>query len=168
MQAIKVKFKKLHPNTKLPERADELCGGWDVTCTEIIRESNDFVICKLGFALEIPAGYKVTLVPRSSFTKYKWILQNSPGLGDASYTGEYQYRFRALPNYIYLHRNDIAGVISSTNCRSFELEYPDFPYHVGERIGQIYLEEVIPIEFEEVEELSETIRGTGGFGSTGN
>ena len=83
MQTVKVKFKKLHPDAKLPERADELCGGWDVTCTEIIYEAPDFVICKLGFALEIPAGYKVTLVPRSSFTKYKWILQNSPGLGDA-------------------------------------------------------------------------------------
>lgn len=168
MQKVKVKFKKLHPDAKFPERVDELCGGWDVTCTEIIREAPDFVICKLGFALEIPAGYKVTLVPRSSFTKYKWILQNSPGLGDASYVGEYQYRFRALPNYIFLHRNDVADIISSTNYRGFGLEYPDFPYQVGERIGQIYLEEVIPIEFEEVEELSDTIRGTGGFGSTGN
>jgi dUTP pyrophosphatase len=168
MQKVKVKFKKLHPDAKLPERADELCGGWDVICTEIIQESNDFVICKLGFALEIPAGYKVTLVPRSSFTKYKWILQNSPGLGDASYVGEYQYRFRALPKYTFLHRNDIADVICRNNYKGFDLEYPDFPYQVGDRIGQIYLEEVIPIEFEEVEELSETVRGTGGFGSSGN
>ena len=154
-ETLKVKFKRLHQKAKIPERADELCGGWDVTCTEIIQESNDFVICKLGFALEIPTGYKVTLVPRSSFTKYRWILQNSPGLGDASYVGEYQYRFRAIPTEVYKF-----GLV-------YKLEYPSFHYKVGDRIGQIYLEEVIPIEWEEVEELSETVRGTGGFGSTG-
>ena len=157
MQPIKVKFKRLHKDAKFPERADELCGGWDVTCTEIIQEAPDFVVCKLGFALEIPAGYKVTLVPRSSFTKYKWILQNSPGLGDASYVGEYQYRFRAIPAFNYI-----------VDLGYNEFDYSEFPYQVGERIGQIYLEEVTPIEFEEVEELSETIRGAGGFGSTGN
>ena len=153
-----VKFKKLHPNAVIPKQATELAGGWDVTCTEIVQESSDFVICKLGFALEIPAGYKVTLVPRSSFTKYKWILQNSPGLGDASYVGEYQYRFRAIP----------CGISTFGAHINHTIQYPAFPYVVGERIGQIYLEEVIPIEFEEAEELSETIRGTGGFGSTGN
>ena len=168
MQPIKVKFKKLHKDAKFPEKADELCGGWDVTCTEIIQEAPDFVVCKLGFALEIPAGYKVTLVPRSSFTKHKWILQNSPGLGDASYTGEYQYRFRALPKYVQLCNRDISSIVNGRNFMNFTFDYPDFPYQVGERIGQIYLEEVIQIEFEEVEELSETVRGACGFGSTGN
>lgn len=164
MQKVKVKFKKLHPDAKFPERVDELCGGWDVTCTEIIQEAPDFVVCKLGFALEIPAGYKVTLVPRSSFTKYKWILQNSPGLGDASYVGEYIYKFRAIPDKL----KEFPESKQNPWDKYIGLGYPDFPYQVGERIGQIYLEEAIPIQFEEVEELSETIRGTGGFGSTGN
>ena len=147
-----VKFKKLHPNAVIPKQATELAGGWDVTCTEIVQESPDFIICKLGFALQPPVGYRVILVPRSSFTKTKWILQNSPGLGDADYLEEYQYRFRALP--------------ISNNILGTAFNYPEFPYKVGDRIGQIYLEEVIPIEFEEVEELSQTERGTGGFGST--
>lgn len=155
-ETVSIKFKRLHKDAKFPKKIDELCGGWDVTCTEIIWEDVDFVICKLGFALEIPAGYKVTLVPRSSFTKYRWVLQNSPGLGDASYVGEYQYRFRAIP--IGTRK---MGLI-------MDLTYDGFPYKVGDRIGQIYLEEVIPIEFEEVEELSETIRGSRGFGSSGN
>ena len=147
-----VKFKKLQPNAVIPKQATELAGGWDVTCTEIVQESPDFIICKLGFALQPPAGYRVILVPRSSFTKTKWILQNSPGIGDADYLGEYQYRLRALPI-----KNNVLGIA---------FEYPDFPFKVGDRIGQIYLEKVIPIEFEEVEELSQTDRGTGGFGST--
>lgn len=148
-----VKIKKLHPDAVIPKKASELAGGWDVTATEIIQESEDFVICKLGFALQPPSNYKVTLVPRSSLTKTKWILQNSPGLGDPDYLGEYQYRFRALPDHV------IHYLTSS-------IIYPKFPYKVGDRIGQIYLEEIIPIEFKLVEELSDTVRGTGGFGST--
>ena len=80
---MKVKFKKLHPNAVIPKQATELAGGWDVVATEIIQESPDFVICKLGFSLQPPSNYKITLVPRSSLTKTHWIIQNSPGLGDA-------------------------------------------------------------------------------------
>lgn len=158
---MQVKFKRIHPNAKIPERVDELAGGWDVTCTEIIQESPDFVICKLGFALQIDHRFKITLVPRSSLTKTKWIQQNSPGLGDPNYTGEYQYRFRALPEGI--------GRVSNNWPEKDQLKfiYPKFPYKVGDRIGQIYLEEIIPMDFIEVDELIETDRGTGGFGSTG-
>jgi dUTP pyrophosphatase len=155
---MKVKLKKTHKDAVIPKQATELAGGWDVTCTEIIQETSDFVICKLGFALQPPPNYKVTLVPRSSLTKTNWIVQNSPGLGDADYLGEYQYRFRCIPHEIYY----------SKISESDKLGYSEFPFKVGDRIGQIYLEEVIPIEFEEVDELSDTERGTGGFGSTNN
>ena len=148
-----VKFKKLHPNAVIPKQATELAGGWDVTCTEIVQESPDFIICKLGFALQPPAGYRVILVPRSSFTKTKWIMQNAPGCADADYLGEYQYRLRALPI-----KNNILGTA---------FEYPEVPFKVGDRIGQIFLEEVIPIEFKEVDSLTQTNRGEGGYGSTG-
>ena len=46
-------------------------------------------------------------------------------------------------------------------------DYQNFPYQVGDRVGQIYLETVIPIDFSLVDELSDTPRGDGGFGSTG-
>lgn len=151
-----VKIKKLHENAVIPKKATELAAGHDVTVTEIIQESEDFVICKLGFALTPPPGYKVVLVPRSSLTKTKWILQNSPGQGDEDYRGEYQFRFRALPSTAYIKYNN--GT----------LIYQDFPYKVGDRIGQMFIEKVIDFEFEEVEELSVTERNTGGYGSTGN
>jgi dUTP pyrophosphatase len=154
---MKIKFKKFNINAQFPKQATEFAGGWDVTATEIEQVENDFVICKLGFALELPEGYKLTLVPRSSLTKTHWILQNTPGLGDQDFKGEYQYRFRALPI-------KVLGYIKGNG----NLEYPEFPYKAGDRIGQVYLEEVIPIEFEEVEELSVTERNTGGYGSTGN
>lgn len=155
---MKVKIKKFHPNASIPKQATDLAGGWDVTVTEIIQESNDFVICKLGFGLQPPPNYKITLVPRSSLTKTKWILQNSPGLGDADYLQEYQYRFRCLPEHI-------------SESRKFSpayLIYQKFPYRIGDRIGQIYLEEAIPIEFEEVDELLPIGNRIGGFGSTNN
>lgn len=153
---MEVKIKRLHKDAVIPKQATELAGGWDVVATEIIQEVNDFVICKLGFSLQPPHNYKITLVPRSSLTKTKWILQNSPGLGDADYVGEYQFRFRALPEDLV-----------STSCGNFwYIKYPEFPFKPGNRVGQIYLEEVIPIEFIEVDELSSTERGSGGYGST--
>ena len=153
---MEVKIKRLHKDAVIPKQATELAGGWDVVATEIIQEANDFVICKLGFSLQPPPNYKITLVPRSSLTKTKWILQNSPGLGDADFVGEYQYRLRALPE---IEQSDFTDGV-------WRLDYPEFPFKAGDRIGQIYLEEVIPIEFIEVDELSSTERGSGGYGST--
>ena len=149
-----VGFKKLHENAKFPERGSELAGGWDVTTTEIEKVRDDFYICKLGFSLELPKGKKLTLIPRSSQTKTRWMVINSPGLGDEDYRGEYQYRFTAIPS----------GVKEENG--SFVLTYDEFPFKVGDRIGQVYLEDVIPIKFFERDELTETKRGEGGFGST--
>ena len=148
-----------HPNATIPKQATDLAGGWDVTVTEIIQEQNDFVICKLGFALQPPPNYKITLVPRSSLTKTKWILQNSPCLGDADYLQEYQLRFRCLPDDV---EGEEMGRIFPT------LLYTQFPYKIGDRIGQLYLEEVIPIEFEQVDDLLPIGNRIGGFGSTNN
>lgn len=153
---IPVKIKKLHPDAVIPQRATDFAGGWDVVVTEIKKESEDFIICKLGFTLEVPVGYKVTIVPRSSLTKTRWIMQNAPGLGDCDYRGEYQIRFRAIPEEI-----------GSFGEGESHLLYPSIPFCKGDRVGQIYLEEVINITFEEVEELSDTNRGEGGFGSSG-
>lgn len=150
---MKVKIKKLHPNAKTPKQATLLAGGWDVTVTEIEQVLDDLVICKLGFALQLPKNYRLILVPRSSLTKTKWILQNSPGLGDADFLEGYSFRFRALP-------------LGINHCGDYSLIYPEFPYHLGDRIGQVYLEEVIPIEFEEVEDFDFS-NNRGGYGSTG-
>jgi len=150
---MKIQIKKLHELTTVPAQATDFAGGWDVTCTEIEKKSDDFFVCKLGFAAALPYGYKLTIVPRSSITGTKWIMQNSPGLGDSDYRGEYQMRFRALPE--------------STNAPMKTLRYPEFPFKVGDRVGQVYLEEVIPVEWEVTDVLSDSTRGEGGFGSTG-
>lgn len=75
---MKIKFKRLHEKATIPKQATDLAGGWDVTVTKIEKVKEDLVICKLGFALQLPKNYRLILVPRSSLTKTKWILQNSP------------------------------------------------------------------------------------------
>lgn len=153
---MKVDLKKLSDSATVPMKASEFAGGWDVTVTEIEKVGEDMVICKLGFSLALPSGYKLTLVPRSSITKTHWVVQNSPGLGDEDYRGEYQYRFRCIPSGIKI-----------SNSNEVLLTYDEFPFSVGERVGQVYIEEVIPIEFNIVNELPDSSRGSGGFGSTG-
>ena len=163
MKKIEVKIKKLHPDAVVPTRVHEFDGGWDVVATEIIKKSETLYICKLGFAMEIPEGYKLTIVPRSSLTGTELVMQNSPGLGDPSYRGEYQVRFKNLPVGINNKRS-----VDNVNKSVSELIYNQFPYNVGDRIAQVYLEEVIDMNITVVDELGDTVRGEGGFGSTKN
>ena len=118
-----------------------------------------------------PEGYRICLIPRSSLSNYNWVLGNHFGIGDEDYTGEYQFRFRPIPRSIYSDSSlekeyDYGNTYQYVKTES-TLEFDEFPFKPGDRIGQIFLEEVIPIEFEEVEELSITERSTGGYGSTG-
>lgn len=160
---VKVRVKILNPNAVLPKQGSQHAGGWDLVPTEIIQESPDLFICKYGFAMQPPFDYKITIVPRSSITKTNWFIQNSPCLGDPDYIGEYMTRFRCTP--IGVIENHFNG--KEEKNETYKLLYSDFPFKVGERIAQMYVEEIIPIGFEIVDQLTETTRGDGGFGSTG-
>lgn len=168
---MEVKVKKLNPEATLPIQATVYAGGWDVTVTEINQTAPDFVECKLGIATQLPKGYRLRIVPRSSFTKYTWVLQNDP-LIDSDYRGEIMLKFRAIPTNIAIiphteHKKFLGISYKVKKDPYIVLEYDDFPYDEGDRIAQAYLEKVVPTEFKEVDKLSETERGEGGFGSTG-
>lgn len=156
---MKVKIQLRHELAQLPKQASNLAGGWDVICTEIIQESPNYVRCKIGLSIQPPSNMKIMCHARSSITKTNWFLANGVGLGDADYLGEYEFRFRCLPTNFTEEETDYINIYEG-------LEYEVFPYKVGDRIGQIYLEEVIPMEFEIVKKLKSTERGEGGFGST--
>jgi dUTP pyrophosphatase len=157
---------KLIADGQIPVKATENSACYDVFARAIEKSKDDFVIVKVGFSLEMPIDYKCVLVPRSSLTGTHWILQNSPGQGDTDFRGEYQYRFRALPiDFVYTPPINTYGPSGHSAITKFI--YPDFPYKVGERIGQIYFDIVNQVNFTTVNELSDTVRGTGGFGSTG-
>lgn len=140
---MKVKIKKLHPDAVIPKYAKPGDAGMDLTAVSVEDEYyNGNVVYNTGLAFEIPEGYVGLLFPRSSNSKKGLLLSNSVGVIDSGYRGEVSFKFKVL--------NSSMGV-----------------YKVGERIGQILIIPYPQIEFEEVEELSETERGTGSYGSTG-
>ena len=145
---LKIKFKKLQPDVKLPVKGSSHAACFDVYAHDIIYNDKDprKRTVGLGFATEIPEGYRGIIVPRSNLTKHYWILNNSFGVIDSDYRGEWKAVFTNITDNAWL--------------------YP-FPYEIGERIAQIYFEKNENAEFEEVDDLEESTRGDGGFGSTG-
>lgn len=156
---MKIKFKKIHADAKIPVAATPEAGAYDVFCTEVQVHDN-YVVCKTGFATEIPKGYRVICAARSSITKTGWMLANGIGVVDSDYRGEWEFRFVALPKEVE-KETDYYGQVDF-----YKLENYIFPYKAGDRVGQIFLEKIIPMDFSE-EELSSSERGEGGFGSTG-
>lgn len=149
-----IKILPLSENFKMPVKATPNSVCYDVYATEISGLS-DKVTVKLGFATEIPVGWKGVIVPRSSLTKEYWVMQNSPGQVDSDFRGEWLVKFTALPMF-----DKVWDAIL------LQEEASDFPYKVGDRVAQIYFEPVHNVGFVEVDKLSETSRGEGGFGST--
>ena len=137
---MKVRIKKLNENAVIPSYAKDGDAGMDVVATRIINERLDSITYGTDIALEIPEGFVGLIFPRSSIRKTDLILSNSVGVIDSGYRGEIQATFKR------------SGV---------------YAYAVGDRICQIMIIPHPPIEFEEADELSDTERGDGGFGSTG-
>tara|TARA_Y100000114_G_scaffold62893_1_gene57609 strand:+ start:15279 stop:15707 length:429 start_codon:yes stop_codon:yes gene_type:complete len=142
---MKVKFKKLHPNAKTPHYSLEGDACLDLYAAWLKIDDLGNFVYGTGIAIEIPAGHVGLVFPRSSVSKTNLSLRNSVGVIDSNYRGEIMLKFleleeaKSLPSYVS-----------------------------GNKIGQIMIVERPQIELEEVEELSESDRGTGGFGSTGS
>ena len=145
MSTVKVKVKKLNENAVIPQYATPGAACVDLVATSVIYDKYQNYVFGTGLAFEIPKGYVGRLYPRSSNSKTNLYLTNSVGNIDSDYRGEVMVKFK------------------SRDLEMFGYEY----YKVGDRIAQLTIEEVPTVEFEEVEELSETQRGDGGYGSTG-
>ena len=115
----------------------------DITATEIISEEPFQIVYGTGIAVEIPEGHVGLVFPRSSIRKYDLSLTNSVGVIDSGYRGEIQVTFRKE-----------RGVASKT-------------YEVGDRVCQLMILPYPTVNFVEVNDLSDSERGTGGHGSTG-
>lgn len=143
---MNVKIKKLNENAIIPTRGSEYAAGYDLyTCiTENITiEPHSTVKVGTGLAIEIPDGYFGAIFARSGIaTKRGLRPSNCVGACDSDYRGEY---------IVALHNDtDVPQTIE--------------PH---ERIAQLIVMPYLPVEFTEVEELTDTVRGSGGFGSTG-
>ena len=130
----------------LPFYATKGSAGVDVYSNEELElEPLSTTIVKTGLFVKIPEGYEIQVRPRSGLSaKSSLRIANSPGTIDSDYLGE-------------------IGIIVDNTSQTFS-----YTVKKGERIAQLVLKKVEQIEWEEVEEFSETTeRNTGGFGSTG-
>ena len=136
---LTVRFKKLYEDVVAPSYAKNGDAGLDLTANNMTREEN-FIEYGTGIAVEIPEGYVGLVFPRSSVSKKEnFYLKNSVGVIDSGYRGEIKLRFNQSDSH----------------------------YQAGEKIGQLIIIPYPTIYLEQVEELSSTERGEGGFGSTG-
>jgi dUTP pyrophosphatase len=138
---LKVRFKKLHPDAVTPTYAKDGDAGLDLTAlTMTDRSGIPYIEYGTGISVEIPKGYVGLIFPRSSVSKLEnFYLKNAVGVIDSGYRGELMLRFNKSYSF----------------------------YNVGDKIGQLIILPYPTIYLEEVQELSNTERGEGGFGSTG-
>ncbi|HCT51187.1 MAG TPA: dUTP diphosphatase [Balneola sp.] len=145
---MKVNVKRIHPKAVIPTYSMDGDAAMDLTATSRIErflyddKQGDYIEYGTGLAIEIPDGHVGLLFPRSSISKMALTLANSVGVIDSNYRGEVKLRFKDA----FKGRN----------------------YNIGDRVGQILILPYPKIELTEVDELSNTTRGSGGFGSTGN
>lgn len=142
---LEVKFKKLSENAVTPFYNHEgFDAGLDLTAiSESINQTHDYGYIEYGtgLAIEIPKGYVGLLFPRSSISKTGMMLANSVGVVDHGYSGEVKLRFK---------------YVSGTT-----------KYIVGDKVAQLVVLPYPQIKLMEVGELSDSERGSGGFGSSG-
>lgn len=142
-----LKIKRLSDKAVFPIRAHQNDAGIDLTCTDITQEINEagqlILVYHTGLAVEIPEGYVGLAFQRSSVATKSITLTNCVGVIDSGYRGEILGKFRST--------TDVVPAI----------------YKPGERFAQLVIVPYLNVELEEVTELSETDRGEGGFGSTG-
>lgn len=141
-QQLIVKVKKLHENAVVPSYSKPGDAGMDLTITEIKENNFRQISYGFGIAMEIPFGYVGLVFPRSSVKNQDLLLSNCVGVIDSGYRGEIQSTFK-----------------KTDPSEKF--------YNVGERGAQIIILPYPQVFMVESDELSDTERGTGGFGSTG-
>lgn len=151
---LKVKIKKLVSNAVLPKYALRGDAGMDFTAISV-KVDNCYTEYGTGVAIEIPEGYVGLLFPRSSVSNKAQFLANCVGVIDSNYRGEIKFRFKV----------SMSLVNGAMELGDDELLNNLF-YHEGDKIGQMIIMPYPEVQFEEVEELSMTNRGEGGFGST--
>lgn len=140
---MKVRIKKLVPEAVVPQKAHKSDAGFDLVAVSKSCDKFGNICYGTGLAFQIPEGHVGLIFPRSSLSKYDLRLTNAVGVIDSGYIGEVSFKFKPT------------GFLE---CGIYE---------VGDRIGQMIIMPYPEIEFEEAEELSETDRGTGGYGSSG-
>ena len=143
---VKIKIKKLDPKVKIPQYKTEGSSGMDLMAFvkgSLKIKPNSSELIPTGISVAIPEDTEIQIRPRSGLAVNSQIsVLNTPGTIDSDYRGE-------LKVILFNHGVD------------------DFMVNNGDRIAQMVLMPVLKASFDEVGELPDTVRGSGGFGSTG-
>lgn len=140
---MEIKFKRLQDNAVMPTKAHATDAGCDLTAANFGTDLDGNFVYGAGIAVEIPTGFVGLVFPRSSVAGVGLQLTNCVGVIDSGYRGEVKMKFRP-------HGRGVCN-----------------PYKVGDRIGQLIVMPYPEVTFTEVEQLSDSERGEGGYGSSG-
>lgn len=140
-----IHLKKLNKDATIPGYAHEGDAGCDLTsCEDVVIAPGERALIPTGIAVSIPEGYAGFVQPRSGLAARHGIsIVNTPGLIDSHYRGE------------------IKVVLINMD------PHDSFSVKCGDKICQFVIQKVERARFEQVDELDETVRNSGGFGSTG-
>jgi len=139
---MKIKIKKLRPEAILPKYAHPGDAGMDFfSCEDAVLKPGERKLIPTGVAIELPEGYVSLIWPKSGLSLKKG-LDVLGGVIEHTYRGEY--------GVILLNTSD-----------------EDYEVKKGEKIAQLLIQPIVSVDVEEAEELSDSVRGGGGFGSTG-
>jgi dUTP pyrophosphatase len=141
---MQVRIKKLHAAAVIPAYSKSGDAAMDLTAISVEKDDDGNAVYGTGLAIEIPDGYVGLLFPRSSNSKTHLYLTNHVGVIDSGYRGEIKFKFRPINGFI--------------DARV---------YAKYDRVGQLIILPYPQIELVESDELSDSERGDGGFGSTG-
>lgn len=143
MSKLPIKIKLLNDDAVIPKYQTELAAGVDLHTTESKTiQPNETVLLKTGIAMQIPKGYEGQVRPRSGMSlKTKVRVSNSPGTLDADYRGE------------------VGIILDNIGNETIQI-------NKGDRVAQLVFNQIEVADFELVNDLDETERGDGGFGST--
>ena len=154
---MKVLVKKLNPNAQIPTFGKPGDGCQDAVAVSCkYNPKYDRFEYGLGFATKIPVGYEAEIRPRGSNTKTDAYIPNTPGCIDSNYRGEWMFMYKLRTPFEQLFPD------GDRELNLLEMENEMAPFKVGDRVGQVYFEEVIYPVWEEVDELSDSNRGADG------
>jgi len=147
MDTIQFCFQRLSPLATIPHYQSEQAAGMDLHAaleSSLEIQPGDIELVPCGFAMSIPAGYEAQVRPRSGLaTRHGISMPNTPGTIDSDYRGE------------------VKVPLVNLGREPFSIE-------PGMRIAQMVLSPIVRAVIEEVDSLEESMRGAGGFGSTGS
>lgn len=185
-KTIAVKCWRENKNIPLPTYAHDGDACCDLYAQSIeYDDKKDRYVVHTGLHIALDEDYECELRPRSSLAKTEYYIVNSPGTIDEPYRGEIMVVFKCRDNIKFIDAIDSIGSVVGKLVKEETEEYHDmvdygmhfrdakeqlkFPYKVRDRIAQILIRKRTKIEWQEVdklEDLGETDRGQGGYGST--